>query len=162
MKIESVTPSDLDQIVAIEQAGFTPEEAGTPAAFKVRIDNLADSFLVARDDQGTVQGFIVGPVDASPYVLDDMYATSKPNQPTGCNQLVLSLAVAPSAQHQHLGSQLLAALEDVAKKAQRETISLTCLDRLVPFYEQNGFHNDGVADSDHAGEIWYNLVKPLR
>lgn len=116
MKIESVTPSDLDQIVAIEQAGFTPEEAGTPAAFKVRIDNLADSFLVARDDQGTVQGFIVGPVDASPYVLDDMYATSKPNQPTGGNQLVLSLAVAPSAQHQHLGSQLLAALEDVAKK----------------------------------------------
>ncbi|ANZ61013.1 GNAT family acetyltransferase [Secundilactobacillus paracollinoides] len=162
MKIEPVTPTDLDQIVAIERAGFTPEEAGTPAAFKTRIANLADTFLVARDEANTVQGFIVGPAADSPYVLDAMYETSTPNPATGGNQLVLSLAVAPTAQHQHLGSQLLAALEAVARKAQRETISLTCLDRLVPFYEQNGFHNDGVADSDHAGEIWTNMVKPLR
>ncbi len=52
-------------------------------------------------------------------------------------------------------------LADVARKENRVLISLTCLKRLVPFYEQNSYKNEGVADSVHAYEVWYNMVLPL-
>jgi hypothetical protein len=52
-------------------------------------------------------------------------------------------------------------MEDNAKKARRESISLTSLEKNLPFYLKNGFKNLGVADSEHAGETWYNLVKVI-
>ncbi|MBT9672302.1 GNAT family N-acetyltransferase [Secundilactobacillus kimchicus] len=161
MKIEQVKPADLKRIVAIEKTGFSPEEAGSEAAFQQRIRQLATTFLVARDSAGVVQGFIVGPAVAEPFVLDWMYEMTPQNLETGGHQLVLSLAVSPAAQGQHIGSDLLAALTVVAQRANRQTLSLTCLDRLVAFYEKNGFENCGVAESDHADEVWYNMVKTI-
>jgi hypothetical protein len=31
----------------------------------------------------------------------------------------------------------------------------------VPFYEKNGYVNHGQAESEHAGEIWYNMIKEI-
>lgn len=161
MKISTVTMADLNQVVEIERQGFSPEEAGSPEAFHQRIEKIPDTFLVARDTEDHVLGFIVGPALADEYVYDWMFADTPTNLPEGGHQLILSLAVSPEAQGKHVGSDLLAALEQVAKKAKRTTMSLTCLDRLVAFYERNGYENRGVADSDHAGETWYNMVKSI-
>nr|WP_241201833.1 hypothetical protein [Lactobacillus delbrueckii] len=40
-------------------------------------------------------------------------------------------------------------------------IALTCLEDRVPFYEKNGYVNHGQAESEHAGEIWYNMIKEI-
>ncbi|MFC6180255.1 GNAT family N-acetyltransferase [Lactiplantibacillus daowaiensis] len=151
--------ADLTEIMAIEQAGFTPDEAASETSMAQRIATISDTFIVAKDDQGHVAGYIVGPASDARYITDDLFAAVTPNVATANYQTVLSLAVAPNTQGSGLGSQLLAELARVAKAQHRAGITLTCLQRLVPFYEKNGYTNEGQADSDHAGEVWYNLVK---
>lgn len=159
----TITPArqaDLPAILAIERAGFSEAEAGSPAAFRDRLEKLPATFLVARTDTG-VAGFIVGPAVREEFVTDEMYDRTPRNLPTGGHQLVLSLAVAPDYQGRGIGSQLLAALATVARQAQRTTMSLDSLAANVPFYERNGFQKVNVSPSSHAGETWYRLVKQL-
>ena len=61
IKITAVDPQDLPAILRIERLGFNEAEAGTAAQYQARINQLADTFLAARDADQLV-GFIVGPV----------------------------------------------------------------------------------------------------
>lgn len=160
MEITKVTLKDLPEIVRIENLGFTPEEAGTKEQYQNRIEKLQDTFLVARIDE-QVAGFVVGPAVKEKFVEDWMYEDTPKNLPTGGNQIIFTIAVDPNFRGHSIGSKLLKAMEDNAKKAQRDSISLTSLEKNLPFYLKNGFKNFGVADSEHAGETWYNLVKEL-
>ena len=49
----------------------------------------------------------------------------------------------------------------LARAAQRGTVTLTCLQDRVPFYEALGYANEGPSASAHAGAQWFNMVKPL-
>lgn len=160
MEITKVTLKDLPEIVRIENLGFTAEEAGTKEQYQDRIEKLQDTFLVARIDE-QVAGFVVGPAVKEKFVEDWMYENTPKNLPTGGNQIIFTIAVDPNFRGHSIGSKLLKAMEDNAKKAQRESISLTSLEKNLPFYLKNGFKNLGVADSEHAGETWYNLVKVI-
>ena len=154
------TAADLPAILAIENAGFTPAEAGTPEAYAARLKAFPATFLVAKDD-AQVLGFICGPIVTQTRVEDWMYDDAPTNLPTGGHQMVLTVAVAPNTRGQGIGSQLLAALARVAKAKQCRTMALTCLEDRIPFYEKNGFRNAGVSASSHAGETWYDLIKQL-
>lgn len=160
MEITKVTLKDLPEIVRIENLGFTPEEAGTKEQYQDRIEKLQDTFLVARIDE-QIAGFVVGPAVKEKFVEDWMYENTPKNLPTGGNQIIFTIAVDPKFRGHSIGSKLLKAMEDNAKKARRESISLTSLEKNLPFYLKNGFKNLGVADSEHAGETWYNLVKVI-
>ncbi|WCG35781.1 GNAT family N-acetyltransferase [Companilactobacillus farciminis] len=160
MEITKATLKDLPEIVRIENLGFTPEEAGTKEQYQDRIEKLQDTFLVARIDE-QVAGFVVGPAVKEKFVEDWMYENTPKNLPTGGNQIIFTIAVDPKFRGHSIGSKLLKAMEDNVKKAQRESISLTSLEKNLPFYLKNGFKNLGVADSEHAGETWYNLVKVI-
>ena len=160
MEITTVSISDLPEILRIERLGFTAEEAGTEEQYRDRIKKLANTFLVAKIDQKVV-GFIVGPATEKHYVEDWMYEDTPINLTTGGNQIIFTIAVDPKYRGQSIGSKLLEAIEKKARLAKRESISLTSLDRNVPFYLKNGFENKGIADSGHADETWYNLVKKL-
>jgi len=160
MEITTVTMNDLPEILHIENLGFTKEEAGTEEQYRDRISKIADTFLVARMDHKVV-GFVVGPAMKEPYVEDWMYENTPNNLRTGGHQIIFTIAVDPEYRGHSIGSKLLAAVEKKARASKRESISLTSLERNVPFYVKNGFENKGVADSDHADETWYNLVKKI-
>jgi ribosomal protein S18 acetylase RimI-like enzyme len=160
MLIRHVKNTDLPELLAIEQAGFTPEQAATEAAFRNRIATIPDTFLVAEaNDQ--VAGFINGPVIETEFLSDDLFTKTQPNLAQGGFQSVLGLAVAPAHQHQGIATALLKALATQAQAAQRKTVTLTCEKRLIPFYEAAGFHNEGISASDHGATIWYNMVQLL-
>lgn len=74
---------------------------------------------------------------------------------------MLSIAVDPAYRSRGYGSQLLTHIEAVAREAARESVSLTCLARLIGYYEKQGYVNEGASSSTHGGEQWFNLVKPL-
>ncbi|MFC6288728.1 GNAT family N-acetyltransferase [Levilactobacillus angrenensis] len=158
--INPAQPQDLAQIMAIEKAGFTPAEAASETSMAERIQLIADTFLVAKESD-VVLGYIVGPAFDQRYLTDALFEKSTPNNVTDPYQTVLSLAVSPDYRQAGLGSQLLTALAQVSRHQHRQAITLTCLQRLVPFYERNGYVNEGVSASAHAGETWYNLVLPL-
>lgn len=153
--------SDLTEIMRIEQSGFTPDEAATRDSMAERIKLINDTFIIAKNEQGQIMGYVVGPAYHNRYLADDLFDQTVPNDPKDSYIAVLSLVVLPDFQGQHVASQLLSELDAVAKQQQRTGISLTCLENLIPFYERNSYVNEGVSDSTHADETWYNLVKVL-
>lgn len=160
MQITQASLTDLEQIVAIERAGFTPEEAGSRQAFIDRINHFPETFLVAKV-RDTVLGFICGPALVGDVIEDWMYEPGVKSASHPSSVMVLSLAVAPANRSQGIGSQLLTALSKVATNLGCRQLTLTCLVDRIPFYERNGNQNHGVATSTHANEVWYNMIKPL-
>lgn len=65
--------NDLDRIMVIEESGFTPEEAATREAMAERIAVIPDTFILATDQEGTILGYVVGPVIKDRYLHDDLF-----------------------------------------------------------------------------------------
>ncbi|GAA4714274.1 GNAT family N-acetyltransferase [Brevibacillus fulvus] len=161
VKIRNVKIDDLPQLAAIEQLCFSKEEAATKEAFEQRIQLIPDSFFVAEVD-GAIVGFINGPVIETAYITDDLFTTIKMNPATGGHQSILGLAVHPQFQKNGIASELLMHLEKEARWKKRETITLTCKENLIGYYEKHGYISHGMSNSEHAGEKWYNMIKIIR
>ena len=156
--LRNVQTTDLEDLLIIENEGFSKEEAATREAFVERIQLIADTFIVA-EKEGDIQGFINGPVINQPYITDDLFEEIKENPKRGGYQSVLGLAVSKQARNQGIAKILIEKMEELVKENEREGISLTCKRELVSFYEKYGFVNDGISESQHGGVSWYNMVK---
>ncbi|MGX9134664.1 GNAT family N-acetyltransferase [Rummeliibacillus sp. JY-2-4R] len=151
---------DFDQLMEIEKLSFTPDEAATEVAFVNRIRMIPDTFLIAVEGE-EILGFINGPVMDNPFITDDLFSETKENPETGGVQSILGIAVHPSHRKKGIASILLTELEKEAALKNRTSVTLTCLETLIPFYEKHGYENDGVSESEHGGEVWYNMTKKL-
>ncbi|ADG39634.1 MULTISPECIES: GNAT family N-acetyltransferase [Leuconostoc] len=161
ISIRNANIADLTAILNIEKLGFTAEEAGTKLQYIERLKKLKETFLVGVVNNQVV-GFIVGPVVQEDRIADWMYEEIREQDIVGGNQMVLTIAVDPTFQGFHIGSQLLDAFYNKAKTQNSKTIALTCLEKNIAFYEKNGYKNMGQSLSNHAGEIWYDLIKKVR
>lgn len=156
--MRNVQARDLEQLLRIENEGFSVEEAATKEAFIERIRLIADSFIVA-EKEGEILGYINGPVINQPYITDDLFTGIKPNPKRGGYQSVLGLAVSKENRNQGIAKSLLDKMQELVKENEREGITLTCKQELVSFYEKLGFVNHGLSESKHGGVNWYNMVK---
>lgn len=157
MKIRSVMSDDWESICRIEAESFSLQEAASPEDLAARIRDLPSTFLVATRPERVV-GFIVAAQANQRYVTDQLFHETFPADPTGGFLLVTTLAVAETFRGQGIGTALLKAFKTLAINQKRLGISLTCHDVLIPYYEAQGFTNEGLSDSEHGGSRWYNLV----
>ncbi len=160
MIIRQAEMDDFDQLMKIENLSFIPAEAATEVAFVNRIRMIPDTFLIAVEGE-EVLGFINGPVMDNSFITDDLFSETKENPETGGVQSILGLAVHPTHRKKGIASLLLTELEKEAALKNRTSVTLTCLDELIPFYEKQGYQNDGISESEHGGEVWYNMTKKL-
>ncbi|MQS90208.1 GNAT family N-acetyltransferase [Companilactobacillus mishanensis] len=160
MQIEKVSINDLDQIMNIEHAGFNDAEAGSRDSYIERIQILSDSFLIAKEAD-KVLGFVVGPITNERYIEDWMFEKATSPVKNNGHQLIFSIAIDPTYRGQGIGSKLLSAFEKNAKALNCVSVSLTCLEDRIKFYEKNGYQNKGLAESTHGNETWYNMEKLL-
>lgn len=160
VRIRNVKMEDLPDIVIIEQLCFPEEEAASKEAFKKRIQVIPDSFFVAEVNS-VVVGFVNGPVIETAFITDDLYTNLKENPATGGHQTILGVAVTPHFQTRGVATELLNHIEQVAMANNRQTLTLTCKEELIGFYEKLGYHNKGVSNSKHGGATWYNMIKVL-
>ena len=160
LKIRNVTMEDLPGLVEIEHQCFPIEEAATKEAFEKRIHLIPDSFFVA-ETKGRVVGLVNGPVIERVFITDDLFSDIGPNPLSGGHQSILGLAVHRDYQNKGIASALLLQLEKQAKAKKRETITLTCKEDLISFYEKYNYLNNGISNSEHGGVVWYNMVKQL-
>nr|WP_282564738.1 GNAT family N-acetyltransferase [Liquorilactobacillus sicerae] len=153
---------DLAAIMRIENKDFSAAEAASPQAMAERIKIIPETFLGAYLGEKLL-GYLVGPAIRQRYLSDDLYQRVTVNLPTAQApyQAVLSLAVAPIFQNQGIGSQLLKTLAQQAKRQRRRGLTLTCLTKLVVFYQKNDFIDEGISSSKHAGEQWHNMFLTL-
>lgn len=160
LHIRNVKKEDLSELVVIENLCFLKDEAATEEAFQKRIQLIPDSFFVVEVDD-VITGLINGPVIATKFISDDLFNNIQENPMFGGHQSILGLAVSPAFQNQGIASSLLTQLEKEAKAHKRESITLTCKDDLIHFYENHGFLNCGKSSSEHGNVTWYNMVKNL-
>lgn len=160
LTIRPATLADLDICTEIETTCFPPEQAASRASIEKRLLAYPGHVLLGEVD-GAVIGYCMGPVIDKIYIEDEMFHDASCHRETHPYQSVFSLSVLPSYQRQGIGGKLLTAMVELAKKENRQGVTLTCLKQKIKFYESLGFHNHGIAGSEHGGATWYNMVYPL-
>jgi len=141
---------DLDAIERIELENFSEEEAIAREILKDHIEKIQTTFLV---------GYLEGPVRPERYLIDSSFSEVEDLSHLEKGFIsITSLSIAKEAQGLGVGTLLLEAMKEIVIKEGRQGINLTCHDYLIPYYEKQGFTNEGLSESQYAGEVWYNLV----
>lgn len=135
---------------------FSPAEAASKEAIRERMKTFQENFFVAEAD-GKVIGFINGGTTDKQNLPDEMYHDAGLHKPDGDYQTVFGLNVLPPYRHQGIAGRLLDHMSDISKKRGKKGVILTCKEHLLGFYGSHGFHNYGVADSEHGGAVWYDM-----
>ena len=143
--IRQATLSDLKEILAIEEANFSSEEAVSRQSLEECIRKSAGTFLVARDENQ-----LVG------YVLGDLVSRSYTQ--TSLNLEIKRVAIHPDHRGQGLGTLLLATLKQVAVEEGVKCLRLTCPDDFLSYFEMNGFVEEEVPEALYASSSEWNLI----
>lgn len=139
--IGRATLSDLEEIVAIEESCLSSEEIVSYEFLEESIRKIADTFLVARDENQLV-GYVLG--------------GSQSLHPTWIE--IRSFAIHPDHRGQGLGTLLLASLKQVAVEGEYEYLRLTCPDDLFSYFEMNGFVEEEVPEASYARFSGWDLI----
>ena len=143
--IRQVTLSDLDEILAIEEANFSSEEAVSRQSLEECIRKSAGTFLVARDENQLV-GYVLGA------------EVSETHTQALLNLEIKRVAIHPNHRRQGLGTLLLANLKQVAVEEGVKCLSLTCPDDLLSYFEMNGFVEEEVPENHYGSGSGWQLI----
>ena len=136
--IGRATLSDLEEIVAIEESCLSSEEIVSYEFLEESIRKIADTFLVARDENQLI-GYVLGESQSLHHTWIE----------------IRSLAIHPDHRGQGLGTLLLASLKQVAVEGGYEYLRLICPDDLLSYFEMNGFVEEEVTGSQYdSGYEW--------
>ena len=137
--IRQATLSDLEEVLAIEEATLSLEEALSRQSLEESIRKTVGTFLVAGDENQLV-GYVLG---------EAQYLHPKWIE-------VKSLTIHPDHWGQGLGTLLLAALKQVTVELDYQGILLQSPDELLSYFEMNGFVEEEVTESHYgSGPEWY-------
>lgn len=154
------TEDELLHVFDIEQQSYPPEAAAALDAFRFRKQAFPDFFLIAiRDEQpvGMINGVRTDESDLSDEGVKGTAASTR----QGNYFCVLTVAVNETHRRQGIGSALVVALIEQARKHRIEAIVLMCEEHLVTFYTQLGFHYVKLSSSTHGGIAWHEMRMDL-
>ena len=143
--IRQATLSDLDEMLTIEEANFSSEEAVSRQSLEECIRKSAGTFLVARDENQLV-GYVLGA------------EVSETHTQALLNLEIKRLAIHPDHRGQGLGTLLLAALKQVAVEGGVKRLRLTCSDDFLSYFEMNGFVEEEVPEALYSSSSEWNLT----
>ena len=137
--IRQATLSDLEEMLAIEEANPSLEEAFSRQSLEESIRKTAGTFLVAGDENQLL-GYVLGEAQSiHPKWLE-----------------IKSLTIHSDHWGQGLGTLLLAALKQVTVELNHQGILLQSPDELLSYFEMNGFVEEEVTESQYgSGSEWY-------
>ncbi len=156
MNIRFVQSSDLEQIHALEQINFSPQEQISEEVLATYVQLLPQTCLV-MENEGEIAGFILACPSEQSTVMDDLFYLTASSLPQGPHLAIVSLSIAPQYKGQGIGTLLLAALKELAVAGKYQGIGLTCKDHLLNYYEMNQFEDCGPSQSQFGGQVWYDM-----
>ena len=143
--IRQATLSDLEEMLAIEEANPSLEEAFSRQSLEESIRKTADTFLVARDENQLV-GYILGA------------ELSGTHTQTSVSLEIKRLAIHSDHRRQGLGTLLLASLKQMAVEGGVKCLRLTCPDDLLSYFEMNDFVEEGVPENHYGSGSGWQLI----
>lgn len=156
MPIRHAKMEDLDRLTEIETAGYPPAEGASRKSIQGRLSIYPECFWIL-EREGKICAFVNGFVTDQPDLTDEMYDDPTLHDSNGAWQMIFSVVTAPEARHTGCASELLRQVTADARTAGRKGIVLTCKDRLVGFYAQFGFVDEGISDSTHGDVVWHQM-----
>ena len=137
--IRQATLSDLEEMLAIEEANPSLEEVFSRQSLEESIRKTAGTFLVAGDENQLV-GYILGEAQSiHPKWIE-----------------IKLLTIHPDHWGQGLGTLLLAALKQMTVELDYQGILLQSPDELLSYFEMNGFVEEEMTESHYgSGSEWY-------
>lgn len=154
--IRSAKADDLDFLVSAEKACFTPAEAASREKFAARLKHFSEFIYIAQNN-GVRTGFICLLLSQNENLDDEMFENANSHDKNGVWAMILSLGVLPEFRHRQYATKLLNYAICKIKERHLKGVVLTCKEKLLNFYAQFGFINEGISSSEHAGEIWYQM-----
>ena len=141
--IRQATLSDLEEMLAIEEANPSSEETLSRQSLEESIRKSAGTFLVAGDENQLL-GYVLGAL------------VSETHTHTNGSLEIKRLAIHPDHRGQGLGTLLLAALKQVTVELDYQGILLQSPDELLSYFEMNGFVEEEVTGIQYdSGSEWY-------
>lgn len=156
MEIRRATTEDLAAVTAVERECFPPAEAAGEDQFRARLAAYGRHFLLLFDE-GRLVSFIDGMVTDERDLTDDMYADASLHREAGAWQMIFGLNTIPARRREGLAARLVRDFIAMARQEGRQGVVLTCKARLVPYYAQFGFMDEGISCSEHGGVVWHQM-----
>jgi len=139
ISIREVEKTDLNQICLIRESNSLPNEKNHLEIVEERIRNYMDTFLlVCLDEQVTNQ---------------EEQSKTKANSPL----TILELAILADYHCQGFGTLLLAAFKEKSYEQNRPGISSLCPDKLVSYFEMNGFIEEGMEEDETSSQMSFRM-----
>lgn len=154
--IRKGTIEDAEILSKVEATCFPPNEAATSKEIQERLDVYANHFLLLFEEDRLIS-FIDGFCTNQRDLTDEMYSDTSMHDEDGDWQMIFGLNTLPSYQRQGYAAKIMNVMINMARQEKRKGLVLTCKDRLVPYYSQFGFKNEGVSSSVHGGVVWYQM-----
>lgn len=154
--IRHATIEDLDKIAELEATCFPKAEAATKESFSHRLKAYPDRFWLLMIDNKIVS-MVNGMVSNIPILEDEMYSDSSLHDNSGEWQMIFGVETTPECRRKGYADLLLRAVIAEVKEQNKKGIVLTCKSKLVHYYEKFGFVNEGLSQSTHGGESWYQM-----
>ena len=148
--------NDLEAIAAVEAECFPAAEAATKKEFAERLTYYAEHFWLLFDD-GKLIAFVDGMVTDEADLSDEMYEKAQLHNPDGAWQMIFGVNTLPAYRENGYAGKLIEAAINDAKAQGRKGLVLTCKDKLLRYYANFGFVNEGVSDSTHGNVLWYQM-----
>lgn len=156
MQIRTATAADLTAVTQLEAACFPAAEAATRASLAQRLAAYPDHFWLLCDGYQLVS-FVNGMVTDEPDLRDEMYEDASLHNENGAWQMIFGVDTHPDYRCRGCAGQLLRYVIGQARQQGRKGLVLTCKDRLVHYYAQFGFVNEGISQSTHGDVVWYQM-----
>ena len=154
--IRKGTKEDAEILSKVESTCFPPNEAATSKEIQERLDVYANHFLLLFEEDRLIS-FIDGFCTNQRDLTDEMYSDASMHDEDGDWHMIFGLNTLPDYQRKGNAAKIMNAMIDLARQEKRKGLVLTCKDRLVPYYSQFGFKNEGVSSSVHGGVVWYQM-----
>ena len=156
MEIKYATTEDITAIAAVEAECFPPAEAATEEEFIERVKYYGNYFWLMYEDRKLI-AFVDGFVTDEPDLTDEMYEKAAMHNEDGAWQMIFGVNTIPECRKKGYAGQLIRCAIEQAKKEGRKGLVLTCKDKLLHYYENFGFVNEGVSKSVHGNVVWYQM-----
>ena len=157
MEIRKGTLKDLEAIAAVEAACFPAAEAATAEEFAGRLQQYGDHFWLLWEGERLL-AFVDGFCTDMPDLTDEMYADAALLDENGAWQMIFGVNTLPRCRRRGYAGLLLQKAIADARAQGRKGLVLTCKERLLPYYAQFGFRDEGVSDkSTHGNVVWHQM-----
>lgn len=160
IRLRDGLPEDGPEFADLEEICFPPGQRISRDVLIKRATLYPDQFLVAEDTKSPdhrIAGCIAGVATEEGSFSDDLFTKPDIHDPAGSTVMITGLEVRPEYRHMGLATRLMEQFIERERWKGRKRIVLTCLEKLVPFYESMGYRKIGLSKSTLGGAAWYEM-----